>query len=61
MKNRIPVDIETTGGNASGSSITEIAIIIHNGTNIIDRWKPSSERKFRLPFFLTGINNEMVL
>ena len=28
------VDIETTGGNASGSRITEIAIIIHNGLNV---------------------------
>jgi DNA polymerase-3 subunit epsilon len=33
------VDIETTGGNASHSRITEIAIIIHDGIKVIDRWE----------------------
>jgi DNA polymerase-3 subunit epsilon len=32
------VDIETTG-NASHSRITEIAIIIHDGIKVIDRWE----------------------
>lgn len=57
------VDIETTGGNASGSCITEIAIIIHNGTTVIDRWETlvNPEKEIPLPIFaLTGINNEMV-
>ncbi|TDW44562.1 DNA polymerase-3 subunit epsilon [Flavobacterium sp. 270] len=57
------VDIETTGGNASGSRITEIAIIIHDGKNVIDRWETliNPEREIPLPIFaLTGINNEMV-
>lgn len=57
------VDIETTGGNASGSRITEIAIIIHNGTSVIDRWETlvNPEKEIPLPIFaLTGINNEMV-
>ncbi|MFT7334788.1 MAG: DNA polymerase-3 subunit epsilon [Porticoccaceae bacterium] len=57
------VDIETTGGNASGSRITEIAIIIHNGTNIIDRWETLVNPEKEIPiaiFSLTGINNEMV-
>ena len=57
------VDIETTGGNASGSRITEIAIIIHNGTSVIDRWETlvNPEKDIPLPIFaLTGINNEMV-
>ena len=57
------VDIETTGSNASGSRITEIAIIIHDGTNIIDRWETlvNPEREIPLAIFsLTGINNEMV-
>src|SRR6478672_334885 len=57
------VDIETTGGNASGSRITEIAIIIHDGTQIIDRWEslvnPQKEIPFAI-FALTGITNEMV-
>jgi DNA polymerase-3 subunit epsilon len=57
------VDIETTGGNASGSRITEIAIIIHDGTNIIDRWETlvNPQKEIPLPIFaLTGITNEMV-
>jgi DNA polymerase III subunit epsilon len=57
------VDIETTGGNASGSRITEIAIIIHDGEKIIDRWETlvNPEKDIPLPIFaLTGINNEMV-
>lgn len=57
------VDIETTGGNAGGSRITEIAIIIHDGLNIIDRYETlvNPEKEIPLPIFaLTGINNEMV-
>lgn len=57
------VDIETTGGYAGGSRITEIAIIIHDGANIIDRWETlvNPEKDIPLPIFaLTGINNEMV-
>ncbi|MDQ6472367.1 exonuclease domain-containing protein [Flavobacterium sp. LHD-80] len=57
------VDIETTGGNASGSRITEIAIIIHDGENVIDRFETlvNPEKEIPLSIFgLTGINNEMV-
>lgn len=57
------VDIETTGGNASGSRITEIAIIIHDGTAVIDRFETlvNPQKEIPLPIFaLTGINNEMV-
>ncbi len=57
------VDIETTGGNASGSRITEIAIVIHDGTEVVDRFETlvNPEKEIPLPIFaLTGINNEMV-
>jgi len=57
------VDIETTGGNASGSRITEICIIIHNGTCVTERWETliNPQKEIPLPIFaLTGINNEMV-
>jgi DNA polymerase-3 subunit epsilon len=57
------VDIETTGGNAGGSRITEIAIIIHDGTKVIDRWETLVNPQKGIPlaiFSLTGINNEMV-
>ena len=57
------VDIETTGGNATHSKITEIAIIIYNGEQIIDRWESLVNPEKEIPpaiFALTGINNEMV-
>lgn len=57
------VDIETTGGNASGSRITEIAIVIHDGKKIIDRWETLVNPQKDIPlaiFALTGINNETV-
>jgi DNA polymerase III subunit epsilon len=57
------VDIETTGGNAAGSRITEIAIIIHNGTEIIESWETlvNPQKEIPLPIFaLTGITNQMV-
>lgn len=57
------VDIETTGGNAFGSRITEIAIIIHDGVSVLERWETliNPQKEIPLPIFaLTGINNEMV-
>lgn len=57
------VDIETTGGNAAGSRITEIAIVIHDGTQLLDRWETliNPEREIPKPIFaLTGIDNDMV-
>lgn len=57
------VDIETTGGNASGSRITEIAIVVHDGTGVTQRWETlvNPQKEIPLPIFaLTGITNEMV-
>ena len=57
------VDIETTGGNAGTSRITEIAVIIHNGTEVIDRWETLVNPQQYIPLYitaLTGISNEMV-
>lgn len=57
------VDIETTGGNARGSRITEIAIVIHDGKNILDRWETlvNPEQDIPAPIFaLTGIDNALV-
>lgn len=57
------VDIETTGGNASGSRITEIAILIHNGNEVVERFETlvNPEKDIPPPIFaLTGINNDMV-
>jgi len=57
------VDIETTGGNAEGSRITEIAVIIHNGVEVTDRWETLVNPQQHIPLYitaLTGISNEMV-
>lgn len=57
------VDIETTGGNANGSRITEIAIIIHDGEQVLDRYETLINPQKNIPmaiFALTGITNEMV-
>ena len=32
------VDIETTGSYAAGNKITEIAVFIHNGKHILERY-----------------------
>ncbi|WP_430612597.1 exonuclease domain-containing protein [Flavobacterium sp. JP2137] len=57
------VDIETTGGYAGGSSITEIAIRIHDGTEVIERWESLINPQREIPLHivaLTGINDDMV-
>lgn len=57
------VDIETTGGNATHSRITEIAIVIYDGTQIIDRWESLVNPQQYISASitaLTGIDNKMV-
>lgn len=57
------VDIETTGGYAGGSRITEIAIRIHDGSNVIESWESLVNPQQHIPpaiFALTGIDNELV-
>lgn len=57
------VDIETTGGYAGGSRITEIAIRIHDGTKVIESWESLVNPQQHIPpaiFALTGIDNELV-
>ena len=57
------VDIETTGGNAKSSRITEIAIVIHDGNKVLQRWETLVNPGKEIPtsiFALTGIDNEMV-
>jgi len=57
------VDVETTGSYASGNSITEIAICVHDGKKPV-KWFESLVRPDRkIPNYitaLTGITNEMV-
>lgn len=57
------VDIETTGGHASGNGITEIAICIHNGVKVVDRFHTLINPNQKIPVYitaLTGISNAMV-
>ncbi len=57
------VDIETTGGYASGNSITEIAIAIHDGERMVDYFETLINPQAPIPRYiqvLTGINNAML-
>lgn len=57
------VDIETTGSHAGGSRITEVAILIHNGKKITERYQTLVNPQCPIPFAiqtLTGITPEMV-
>jgi DNA polymerase-3 subunit epsilon len=57
------VDIETTGGYASGNGITEISIHIHDGHVVTESWETLINPEQFIPSHieaLTGISNEMV-
>lgn len=57
------VDIETTGGFASGNGITEISILIHNGLEVVETFETLINPDQEIPAYieaLTGIDNDMV-
>ncbi len=57
------VDIETTGSFAASNGITEIAIVIHDGRQVINFYETLVNPHTPIPYFiqkLTGISNEMV-
>jgi DNA polymerase-3 subunit epsilon len=57
------VDIETTGGSARLERITEIAVYIHDGKEIVNEYSTLVNPERNIPYFitsLTGITNEMV-
>ncbi len=57
------IDIETTGGSAQYERITEIAVYIHDGFQIIDSFSSLVNPERPIPPYvakLTGISNEMV-
>jgi len=63
MKKFAIIDVETTGGSPGSSKITEIAIFIHDGTQIIDEFTSLVNPESEIPKFvvnLTGITQEMV-
>lgn len=57
------VDIETTGGYASGNGITEVAILIHDGFQVTEQFTSLIDPGQPIPLAiqtLTGIDDEMV-
>lgn len=57
------IDVETTGGRAARDKITEIAIVLHNGHKIIDKYETLINPETSIPYGitqLTGISQEMV-
>ncbi len=57
------VDIETTGGYAAANGITEIAIVIHDGKQVLNFYESLVNPHIPIPYFiqqLTGIDNDMV-
>ncbi len=57
------VDIETTGGRANRDKITEIAIVLHDGVEIIDTFETLINPECYIPYGiteLTGISQQMV-
>jgi DNA polymerase III subunit epsilon len=57
------VDIETTGGHASASSITEVAIILHDGKKVEGRYHTLVNPQVYIPRYITaitGITTEML-
>lgn len=58
------VDIETTGGSPQQSRVTEIAIYITDGIQLVEKFESLINPEQSIPTFitrLTGISNEMVL
>jgi DNA polymerase III subunit epsilon len=57
------VDIETTGSYAANNGITELAIVLHDGNKIIDRFETLINPLASIPRYvqvLTGINPDML-
>lgn len=57
------IDIETTGGSSRHERITEIAVYIHDGIQIIEEYSTLVNPERNIPYFITsmtGITNEMV-
>jgi DNA polymerase III subunit epsilon len=57
------IDIETSGGNPARDKITEIAVILHDGKEVVREFTTLVNPECRIPYHitaLTGITNEMV-
>ncbi|MFZ4542563.1 MAG: exonuclease domain-containing protein [Saprospiraceae bacterium] len=63
MKKFAIIDLETTGGTASRERITEIAIAIHNGVEVLDTFSSLVNPERSIPYNITqitGITDAMV-
>ena len=57
------VDIETTGGYAANNDITELAIVLHDGQKIVDKYQSLIRTDREIPRYiqvLTGITPAML-
>ncbi|MGV3640957.1 MAG: exonuclease domain-containing protein [Adhaeribacter sp.] len=57
------IDIETTGGQPAQDKITEIAVFIHDGNQVVDQYHTLINPQRPIPYFitqLTGISDDMV-
>jgi len=57
------VDIETTGSYAANNGITELAIVLHDGNKIVDRYETLVNPQMPIPRYiqaLTGIHDGML-
>jgi DNA polymerase III subunit epsilon len=57
------IDVETTGGDPKRERITEIAIVLHDGSRVIDQFQSLVNPEVPIPDFITrvtGIDNDMV-
>jgi DNA polymerase-3 subunit epsilon len=56
------VDIETTGSYAANNGITELAIVLHDGNKVVDRFESLVNPQMPIPRYiqaLTGIDDRM--
>ncbi|MFA8450706.1 MAG: exonuclease domain-containing protein [Bacteroidales bacterium] len=57
------IDVETTGLNPKAEKITEIAILLHDGNQVTDRFSTLINPEKKIPYRITqitGIDNKMV-
>ncbi|GAB1404673.1 exonuclease domain-containing protein [Lentimicrobium sp.] len=57
------IDVETTGGNFNSGRLTEIAVYLHDGNEIVDEFSTLINPEQPIPYMITritGISNEMV-
>jgi DNA polymerase III subunit epsilon len=49
------VDIETTGGSPAQGGITEVAVVLHDGTRVLDKYETLINPLRPIPGFITGL------